>query len=227
MRIGIFSDVHSNIEAMKIVQDFYATQNIDKFVCLGDVVGYGANPNPCCDIVRTIASHTVLGNHDAAVADRMDYAYYYDAARNALNWHRTKISDENYEWLRGLKYRVDDFGLTFTHGSPKNLEEFDYIFTPAQAETLLDMWDELGQVVFIGHSHLTKCFSLHPEQGVREVASVGQPRDNNNRSCCTIYDSEQQTVTYHRLRYNLRAQAKKIFESELSSDFAKRLFFGV
>lgn len=243
MRIAVFSDVHSNIEAMRKVVHFYESQAIDMYVCLGDIVGYGPNPNECCDIVRQLATHTVLGNHDAAVSDRMDYAYYYDAAKNALNWHKSKISPENYEWLRGLPYRVDAEGFTFCHGSPRNLEEFDYIFTVAQAEMLMEEWDNLGQVTFIGHSHLTKAFSLHKD-GVEEVfppllkledgykyvvtvGSVGQPRDNDNRACCTILDTEARTISYHRLRYDIRNTSKKIFTSDLSSDFGKRLFFGV
>ncbi len=243
MRIGIFSDVHSNLEALKAIQEAYKGENIDMFVCLGDVVGYGANPNKCCDIVKEMVSHTVLGNHDAAVSDRMDYAYYYDAARNALDWHRNAITEENYAWLRTLPYREDGVDMTFCHGSPKNLEAFDYIFTTAQAETLLEEYDDLCKVTFIGHSHLTKAFSLNYDQALEvgpptikleeghkyivTVGSVGQPRDNDNRACCTIYDTDAGTITYKRVRYNITSAARKIFDSDLSSDFGKRLFFGV
>ncbi len=243
MRIGIFSDVHSNVEALKAVVKHYKSLEIDTYVCLGDVVGYGADPNACCDIVKDLVSYTVLGNHDAAVSDRMDYGYYYDAARNALDWHRNQIREDNYEWLKQLPYREDMDDVAFCHGSPKNLEAFDYIFTPGQAEQLLGIWDELQRVTFIGHSHLTKAFALHPE-GVEEVGpptihlkddhkyivtvgSVGQPRDNDNRACCTVYDTEAKTISYHRIRYNIREAARKIFRSDLSSDFGKRLFFGV
>ena len=243
MRLGIFSDVHSNLEALTEVRKAYAKENVDDFICLGDVVGYGANPNACCDIVKEMASHTVLGNHDAAVSDRMDYGYYYDAARNALDWHRSQLTDVNYGWLRTLGYREDGVNATFCHGSPRNLEAFDYIFTPAQAETLLEEWDNLNQVTFIGHSHLTKAFALWPDRveevfapliDIRDeckyivtVGSVGQPRDNDNRACCTVYDTEAKKIFYHRVRYNIRAAARKIFDTDLSSDFGKRLFFGV
>lgn len=243
MRLGIFSDVHSNLEALRAVRKAYAGENVDDFICLGDVVGYGADPNGCCDIVKELATHTVLGNHDAAVSDRMDYGYYYDAARNALDWHRNQVTETNYAWLRELPYREDGKNATFCHGSPRNLEAFDYIFTPAQAEMLLDEWDNLNQVTFIGHSHLTKAFALWPDR-VEEVfppviklrdeckyivtvGSVGQPRDNDNRACCTMFDTDEKAIIYHRVRYNIRSAAKKIFESDLSSDFGKRLFFGV
>jgi predicted phosphodiesterase len=243
MRIGIFSDVHSNLEALQAIVELYKDQNIDMFVCLGDVVGYGANPNACCDIVRDMVAYTVLGNHDAAVSDRMDYGYYYDAARNALDWHRNAVTEDNYGWLRTLPYREDGVDMTFCHGSPKNLEAFDYIFTPAQAETLIDEYDDLAKVTFIGHSHLTKAFGMTPD-GVTEcgppviqlrddykyivtVGSVGQPRDNDNRACCTVYDTDAGTISYLRTAYDIRAAARKIFDSDLSSDFGKRLFFGV
>jgi predicted phosphodiesterase len=106
MRIGIFSDVHANIEAMTAVVDAFRTERIDKYVCIGDVVGYGASPNECCDLIRKLASFTILGNHDAAVAGRMDYSYYYDAARQALDLHSRQLTQENMVWLRNLPYEV-------------------------------------------------------------------------------------------------------------------------
>src|SRR5512134_3752372 len=104
MRIGIFSDVHANIEAMNAVVEAFKSERIDKYVCIGDVVGYGASPNECCDIIRKLAAFTILGNHDAAVAGRMDYSYYYDAARHALDQHAKVLSDDNLGWLRSLPY---------------------------------------------------------------------------------------------------------------------------
>src|SRR5262247_1755511 len=134
MRIGIFSDVHANIEAMNAVLDAFKSERIDKYVCIGDVVGYGASPNECADIIRKVAAFTILGNHDAAVAGRMDYSYYYDAAREALDLHAASLSAANMDWLRSLPYQVREGNLLFCHGSPLNLEDFEYIFTPEQAE---------------------------------------------------------------------------------------------
>ena len=95
MRLGIFSDVHANLEAMSSVMEAYGTEDIDTYYCLGDVVGYGGSPNECADIVRDVAEVTILGNHDAAVAGRMDYSYYYEAAREALNMHARSLTPEN------------------------------------------------------------------------------------------------------------------------------------
>src|SRR3569623_2887457 len=106
MRIGIFSDVHANIEAMTAVIDAFKTERIDKYVCIGDVVGYGASPNECCDLIRNLAAIPILGNHDAAVAGRMDYSYYYAAARQALDLHARPLSPQNMAWLRDLPSEV-------------------------------------------------------------------------------------------------------------------------
>src|SRR5688572_5501281 len=121
MRIGIFSDVHANLEALTSVLRAFDKERIDQYVCLGDVVGYGASPNEVCDIVRQITSCTILGNHDAAVAGRMDYSYYYEAARHALDKHSGELSPVNLGWLRTLPYKVSERRWAFCHGSPVNL----------------------------------------------------------------------------------------------------------
>ena len=108
MRIGVFSDTHANIEALEAVQKALDDEKVDKRVCLGDTVGYGASPNECCAIIRTRAAHTILGNHDAAVAGRMDYSYYYHAARHALDMHARLLTPENMQWLKTLPYDVRD-----------------------------------------------------------------------------------------------------------------------
>lgn len=247
MLIALFSDVHANIDALRPVVEAYKQHDppIDKYVCLGDVVGYCAEPNACCEIVRELASVTIVGNHDAAVTGRMNYAYYYEAARNALDWHARKLEKTHHEWLKSLPYREDFEDLSFCHGSPTNLEDFEYVFNLQQANQLLDHWNQLQRITFIGHSHLTKAFALHKEEGAREihgptlvmdaedtkyivtVGSVGQPRDNDPRACFGVYDTDTSTFQFHRVEYDVRAAARKIFESELSSDFAKRLFFGI
>ncbi|MSP17885.1 MAG: metallophosphoesterase [Myxococcales bacterium] len=244
MRIGIFSDTHANIEALTAVVDAFKSERIDSYVCLGDTVGYGASPNECCEIVRNLAAFTILGNHDAAVAGRMDYSYYYDAARHALDVHAKMLAPEHLEWLRSLPYQRRDFGsLYFCHGSPVNVEEFDYIFAPDQAAQCLDMWDELGEVTFIGHSHLVKAFALTrdevfevltPRFEIRpghkyivSVGSVGQPRDYDNRACFAVYDTLDKVFEIKRVAYDIERSAQKIFAADLERNFGNRLFLGV
>lgn len=248
MRIAVFSDVHSNIDALEVVLARYAELDIDRYVCLGDVVGYGGAPEECCERVRPLVDTCIMGNHDAAVSGRMDYAYYYEAARNALDHHASSVSESNLEWLRNLPYIVHEDGWCFSHGSPVNAEAFEYVFNPGQAAALLLYWEELSPVTFIGHSHLTKSFALSPpgslarvqevtgpvitfdktKKYIVTVGSVGQPRDNDARACCTVFDTEAMTLTYERLDYDIPKAAQRIFDcNQLVPDFGKRLFLGI
>ncbi len=245
MRLGIFSDVHANLEAMTAVMEAFRQENIDKYYCLGDVVGYGADPNPCAQIVREVAEVTILGNHDAAVAGRMDYSYYYEAARHALDAHAAALTPQNMQWLKSLPYKhhLKDIDLLLCHGSPVRLEEFEYIFAPEQARECLPIFNQLGKLTLIGHSHLCKVFALTPKEvielppedfvlqdGYRYIASVGsvgQPRDYDNRASFTVFDTSTKTFEFKRVEYDIDSAATKIFDSNLERNFGHRLFIGV
>ncbi|RMG14875.1 MAG: metallophosphoesterase [Deltaproteobacteria bacterium] len=245
MRIGIFSDVHGNLDALTKVFEAYRAQSIDRYVCLGDIVGYGAQPDECCTLIRERADVTILGNHDAAVAGRMDYSYYYDAARHALDWCKERLSPENLAWLESLPYRVDDeaHDIVYCHGNPLNPEAYEYIFALEQVQEMLEEAPKLARANFIGHSHLTKCFALNTHEAIDvvgqkfrlkdgyryiiTVGSVGQPRDYDNRACAGIYDTEAETFEYLRVEYDIEAAARKIFDAELALNFGKRLFLGI
>jgi len=155
MRLAIFSDIHANLEALSVVLEAYEKENIDKYVCLGDVVGYGASPNECCDLVRPLVDQIVVGNHDAAVSGRMDYNYYYEACRFVLDLHNSTLSDENARWLKTIpyvrKYEVSGMSIGLSHGSPVNPAGFDYVFSFEHAFRLIPRFDELSDINFIGH----------------------------------------------------------------------------
>ena len=244
MRIAILSDIHANLDALAEVEAALARVAPDRVVCLGDVVGYGASPNGCCERIRDLASVTLLGNHDAAVSGRMDYAYYYEAARQALDWTARTLDPDHVVWLRSLPYthRVDD--VAFCHGSPILPGEYEYVFALEQARDLLPHYARLAPVTFIGHSHLCKAFAYDREGEVSDVGapqlqldpdkkyvisvgSVGQPRDYDNRACFVTYDTETRAVAYHRVPYDIEAAAQRIFDAELAPNFGKRLFLGV
>ncbi len=247
MRIGIFSDVHANEEALSAVVEALTRDVPDVTYCLGDVVGYGASPNECADIVRETARVTILGNHDAAVSGRMDYSYYYEAARRALDLHAQTLRPENIEWLRALPYmhKVDTTEVHLCHGSPVHLEEFEYIFAPEQARECLPYYDELGHLTMIGHSHLCKVFELTPTEVTEipgppktltlrpdrkyivSVGSVGQPRDYDNRASYVTYDTATREFLFKRVEYDIESAAQKIFEASLERNFGHRLFIGV
>jgi predicted phosphodiesterase len=245
MRLGIFSDIHANYEALSAVLEAFKSESVDEFHCLGDVVGYGGSPNECADIVRSLAKNTILGNHDAAVAGRMDYSYYYEAARHALDVHADILSSDNTSWLKGLPYskRLTEAGVDLCHGSPVRLEEFDYIFAPEQARECLPMYGEMAKLTLIGHSHLCKVFALTPSsveelpaidfhleedrKYVVSVGSVGQPRDYDNRASYVVFDVEALLLEFHRIEYDVEAAAKKVLNAKLERNFAHRLYIGV
>ena len=245
MRLGIFSDTHANYEALSAVLEAFKSERIDRYYCLGDTVGYGGSPNECCNVIRELCTMTILGNHDAAVAGRMDYSYYYEAARHALDVHASMLSPENMAWLKGLPYRhmIEDLNVLLCHGSPVRIEEYEYIFAPEQARECLPIWDHLGHLTLIGHSHLCKVFALS-RGNVEELpsvafeldadrkyivsdGSVGQPRDFDNRASYTIYDSETKRFEFKRIEYDIELAADKVLRARLEKNFAHRLFIGV
>lgn len=245
MRYGIISDSHANIEALEAVFKALEGDKIDRYVCLGDTVGYGASPNEACALVRSRVAFTILGNHDAAVAGRMDYSYYYQAARHALDKHAATLDPANMEWLKGLPYEVREGDVHFCHGSPLNISEFDYIFAKDQAAKCMTIWPGMSQLTVIGHSHLCKAFALNPEHtGAQEVVaqtfelrpgwkyivsvgSVGQPRDFDPRASYTVFDTESKTFEFRRVEYDVKTSASKILGSDLEPNFATRLFLGI
>lgn len=244
MRIGIFSDVHANLEALTAVRAALEKLGCDALICLGDVVGYGASVNECCEIVREMADVTLLGNHDAAVAGRMDYDFYYEAARQALDWSKEVISEENLAWLKSLPYTHQMDGVGFSHGSPLEPEAYEYIFAEHQARELLPIAKDLPPITFMGHTHLCRAFALGEEDEVHDViaqrfvvrqgypylcsvGSVGQPRDHDSRSCFVTYDTDKRVVQYHRVEYDIPTSAQKILDVGLSPNFARRLSLGI
>ena len=245
MRLGIFSDIHANHEALSAVLEAYRSEKIDVYYCLGDTVGYGGSPNECADLVREVAKKTILGNHDAAVSGRMDYSYYYEAARHALDAHAAMLSADNMAWLKSLPYQelLGEINVLLCHGSPVRLEEFEYIFAPEQARECLPLWEKLGHITLIGHSHLCKVFAL-TKSSVEEmpavdfdlapdkkyivsVGSVGQPRDFDNRASYTVFDTEKESFHFRRVEYDIELAADKVLRAKLERNFAHRLFIGV
>ncbi|HYQ16703.1 MAG TPA: metallophosphoesterase family protein [Polyangiaceae bacterium] len=245
MRLGILSDIHANYEALSAVVEAFKSEDVDRYYCLGDTVGYGGSPNECADVVRGLVEATILGNHDAAVAGRMDYSYYYEAARHALDLHAQLLSAENMAWLKDLPYQIKlpEQAVNLCHGSPVRLEEFEYIFAPEQARECLPIFEELAPLTLIGHSHLCKVFAL-TKNSVEElppidfelqsdrkyivsVGSVGQPRDYDNRASYTLYDSTKKRFEFKRVEYDIETAADKVLRAKLERNFAHRLFIGV
>ncbi len=251
MRIGIFSDIHANLAALETVLKAIEREGVDKYICLGDVVGYGASPNECCELVREKAELTIMGNHDAAVAGKMDYSYYYDQAKRVLDWTIEVLTPENLEWLRSLPFIQYDseLDICYSHGSPVKPEDFDYIFNLDQANQMVKHYDELKWITFLGHSHLCRIFSISEEENEKgerveailpgkvklrrdkkyiiSTGSVGQPRDYDPRAAFAIFDTETNIFEQFRAEYDVELSARRRFEARLPDAFGKRLFVGI
>ena len=243
MRTAILTDIHGNLPALQQVLARCAELSVERYVCLGDTVGYGAEPNECCEIVRQRASFTLLGNHDAAVSGRMKYDDYYDAARDALDWTRERLTPANQGWLLSLPYTAREGAVAYCHGSPLEPEQFEYIFQTEHAEELLPILGDLAEITLIGHSHLPRAFAINaagvtdvyadelPIQPGRKhlasVGSVGQPRDGDPRACFAVLDDEARTLSFQRVSYDIEKTASRILASGLSPHFARRLFAGI
>jgi len=245
MKFGIISDVHANAEALASVRIALQKEKVDSIICLGDTVGYGGSPEECCILIRSLAAVTVLGNHDAAVAGKMNYNYYYDSARKMLDEHAKVLNPESISWLQSLPYtfKIEDFDILFCHGSPLMPEVFDYVFEVEHAQRLLEIYGKLPSVTFIGHSHLYRCYVLEyndvyeitdttiriirgGQKHIISVGSVGQPRDMDNRAGFVIYDSDSDTVIFKRVEYDIETASQKIMRMNVDKNFSERLLLG-
>lgn len=242
MKVGVISDVHSNIEALTTAFQWIDDHGIEEVFCLGDVVGYGADPNVCCEIVRQRCRVTLLGNHDAAVIGVMDTDYYYPAAREAIFWTRKQLTEENFRWLYGLPYShvLDRAG--FFHSAPIRPSGFYYVVQTRDAQAHTAVYDKLRAFNFVGHSHLTNQYMLNERKAkdvtgrrlsakadrkyIINVGSVGQPRDRDNRLCFGVFDTDEETFEHVRIEYDIGSAAQKIEDAGLDAKFARRLFAG-
>ena len=240
MRYAVVSDVHSNIDSLDAV--FAQLRDDDALLCLGDIVGYGPNPNECVEKIRERATATVLGNHDVAAIDDFGLAYFNPAAREAMRWTQRVLTPENKAWLDSLGYefRMPDFLLV--HGAPVNY--FEYILDKPAAARAFAATD--APIIFIGHTHIAEVYTLRPDGAIEHahlqqggevqldegsrylinVGSVGQPRDLNPRASFAIYDSEARTVTITRFDYPIARVQEKIASAQLPDALARRLVVG-
>ncbi len=247
MRVLIVSDIHSNLEALEksieIVQGKY-----EKVICLGDLVGYGPDPNDVIKRVRQLTDTVIRGNHDKACCGIMDTEDFNVLAQQATQWTRDQLTPEHLEFLRALPSGpVTINGFQIVHGSPA--DEDEYIFGPGQA--LPTLRNLTTQVTFFGHTHFQGGFMLTPigrfqsircgakaegctailplEDGARYLVnpgSIGQPRDSDWRAAFAILDEEQRQVEYFRTAYDLPMTQAKMGKAGLPEPLIRRLEFG-
>jgi len=243
MRIAIISDIHANLNALTEVLKEIEKLNIDTLICLGDIVGYGAEPNEVANLIRENCDFVIMGNHDAATIGKLDYTYHYQAAKDAIDWTKSVLTDDNRDWLYNLPYTFKIKNISFTHGSPISPKDFLYVYNSTHANLLSLHYDNLNEFSFVGHSHLIKGYIFSkmlsdefrlPRKGFLKnnkylfsVGSVGQPRDGSPLSAFLLYDTDNEDISIHRVYYDIDLTAKKIIDAGLSSNFAKRLFLGI
>ena len=246
MRTLVLSDLHANLTALEASLKA-AEGKWQRVVCLGDVVGYGPDPNEVASQVRELGAVTIRGNHDKAVAELMATDDFNPVAKLAVNWTRAQLSNENLDWLAALPQGpLEAEGLMLVHGALQ--DEDEYVFTPSQAlESLLD---STSQVTLYGHTHHQGGFAyqdsqlevlqLHPRTHESHCAlriesqkryllnpgSVGQPRDSDPRASFAITDLEHHAIEFWRVAYDIGQVQQRMREARLPEPLAHRLTLG-
>ncbi|MEE9259406.1 MAG: metallophosphoesterase family protein [Nitrospinaceae bacterium] len=241
MKYIIFSDVHSNLESLNAFSRIAETIDHDKKVCLGDSVGYGADPNPCVEWIRDHADLVLAGNHDYAALELTDTTYFNSYAFESCLWTQEELTEENKRFLASLPVEKEEDGVYWVHSSPFEPREWHYVRSLSDGEENFACFDQ--PLCFLGHSHLPLIIEKNPEgeiccymaqkmeleDGYRyiiNVGSLGQPRDGDPNPCFVIYDSEAKIVEFRRFSYDFSLTQQKILENDLPEPLALRLSYG-
>src|SRR6267378_2236057 len=239
MNYAIIADIHGNLEALQTVLADIKSQNATQVVCLGDIVGYNANPKECLKIVREMNIPVVKGNHDeyCSIDDALEG--FNPHAAEAVIWTRNQLSAEERQWLRELKYSRMVGNFTIVHATLDPPERWGYVFDKLAAAASFPYQNT--QVCFFGHTHVPVAvrrdtavrggtyskFKVDPaKKYCVNVGAVGQPRDNNPKAAYVIYDMDAATIELRRLEYDIAAAQKKILDAGLPPRLAERLAFG-
>lgn len=240
-RVGVFSDIHGNLQALERVLSELENLDVDFMVCCGDVVGYGANPNQCIDVLRDRKIPTIAGNHDHAALSRIDITYFNEVAKRAITWTRQAMTPQNEQFLREMPLTIEASDMLFVHSSPRNPDAWNYVITMGDARQSFQHYGQ--RVCFIGHSHTPFIVENHegnlacpavPAIQIKEgrrylvnVGSVGQPRDRNPDACFAVYDREAGIIEIRRVEYDLAKAQEEIRANGLPIELAERLAYGL
>ncbi|MDH5445423.1 MAG: metallophosphatase family protein [Gammaproteobacteria bacterium] len=244
MKIAIISDLHSNIEALQACLARAQGQNVEKYICLGDIIGYGPDPAEVLDIVMSLPNvEVVKGNHEEAL-----FTAYYKGLRQhirqTVDWTKSQLSASQLAYLETLPYQVKVGDVTMVHASADQPKKWPYIYNIELATKCMRASDSL--VTFVGHTHQPEIFFETPSKHIKNitpspglsvplyahcryvinVGSVGQPRDDINAASFVIYDTVEREVKFHRVAYDYMATGKKIIQCGLPHLFAERLAKG-
>jgi predicted phosphodiesterase len=250
MRLAIVSDIHSNLPALEAVLAAIDEADVDEIWCLGDVVGYGAQPDECTEIVAERCEVCLVGNHDLAVTGEIDISSFSPAASAAVRWTQRKAAAATIRFLRGLAPEDTGREVALYHASPRD-PIWEYVLWPDQAAECLA--HQAARISFVGHSHVALFFTLPNGAGVPDAApalargaraedgrklelgkgrwllnpgSVGQPRDGDPRAAWLELDTDAWTARYHRVSYEIDRASEAILDADLPEHLAKRLHIG-
>jgi predicted phosphodiesterase len=240
MKYAIIADIHANLEALQVVLEDIKAQNCTHVVCLGDVVGYNANPKECLDIIRGMNIPVVKGNHDEYCSTENDLEGFNPHAAEAINWTRDQLTLDDRQWLRDLKYMRLVASFTLVHATLDGPQRWGYVFDKLAAAASFTYQNTA--ICFFGHTHVPLAFVKDPGQ-VRggtyskfkiepakkyfiNVGSVGQSRDGVAKATYVVYDMTEQTVELRRLDYDIPTTQKKILDAGLPPRLAERLALG-
>jgi predicted phosphodiesterase len=239
VRLAVFSDIHSNLEAFEAVLADARTRECTQFVCLGDVVGYNANPHECVERVREMDCPIVKGNHDEQASLMESSRDFNELAEHAIEWTRDNLTEEDKEWLRGMRFQRQVRDFTIVHATLDTPAQWGYVFNNLDAAASFTY--QHTAVCFFGHTHVPMAFIR--DEGIKRVrieqlridmtkkyfintGSVGQPRDGDWRAAYCIYYIDKNVVEQRRVKYDLATAQKKIIKAGLPRLLAERLAIG-
>ena len=246
MKYAILGDIHGNLEALNVVLEYAKSEGVEKYICIGDVVGYNANPHECLEIIRKLDPIAIVkGNHDDYVSNGKETIGFNPMAAKAVEWTRRQLSAEELNYLAALDYKknivIPGYGrVEIVHATLDNPQGWGYIFDRFSAETCMAY--QIFPICFVGHTHVPLMFDkfesnttggfydeirLEPNHKyLINVGSVGQPRDGNPQAAIAIFDSSEQTVRLKRLDYDMETTQQKILDADLPERLATRLALG-
>jgi diadenosine tetraphosphatase ApaH/serine/threonine PP2A family protein phosphatase len=239
MRFAIFSDVHANLEALDAVLQDAEAHGATSHVCLGDVVGYNANPHECVARVQAMECPIVKGNHDEQASLTESSRDFNELAEHAIEWTRANLTAEDKDWLRDLRLERQVRDFTIVHATLDTPAQWGYVFNNLDAAASFTY--QHTAICFFGHTHVPMAFIR--DDGVRRInfeqirvepgrkyfinaGSVGQPRDGDWRAAYCIFDSDKNVIELHRVKYDLDTAQKKIVKAGLPRLLAERLALG-
>lgn len=240
MRYGILADIHSNLEALETVLGALERERPDRILCAGDLVGYGPDPAACLALIRQRRIPAVGGNHDWAVAGKLELAWFNETSGRAVEWTMQQLGEADRRWLGELPLLLRDAEITLVHASCHEPAQFPYLFDLVEVERSFTAQET--PIAFIGHTHRPAVYTMEAgrvrggalsegkvpvgEKVLVNVGSVGQPRDGDCRASYCLYDSKQNRLEIRRLPYHLERTQAKIRKAGLPEFLAQRLAVG-